>query len=488
VRTGLVVAAGVAAVSPALAARWTIKPAVSVEESFSDNVGLAPDVSDRTSDFVTAVAPSLSVRGSGGRLNLNMDYTLQRLEFMRTPDRNAWHNNLAAGGTAELWQRQLFFDTNAAISRQTSSAGLPTSSSTANFGVNQTESTSWNAGPRFLHHFGSWAETESRITRSAVYTTSPSRATASASTGVTATSLQQSTSDQQSFVMNSGRQFTRVKWSTTLDATKTSYETRPHTKSQTERADLNYIINREVSLLGGLGWEKIDDETLSQPPNGAIWNFGVQFHPGPRTNFQANYNHRYSTEYASFNGTYLVSPRTTFTMGYDESIQNSSRLVSEDLRFLIVDSNGRLIDSRTGLPFNPGDSLFGVRTTTTRVKSFTAGLNGTRGRTQFNARLTHSDQLSDTTTVSDTVNDATFSLSRTLTHRLTGTVTLDYKMLSLGGQTRKDTRMLGGTSLSYKLTPDMNVVFSVNYMQTNSNIDTVDVHEKAASVVLRKTF
>jgi hypothetical protein len=67
---------------PAGAAKWDIVPTVSVAETYTDNVSLAPN-SFAQGDWVTEITPAISVAATGARLKLNATYDPQVLYYAR---------------------------------------------------------------------------------------------------------------------------------------------------------------------------------------------------------------------------------------------------------------------------------------------------------------------------------------------------------------------------------------------------------------------
>ena len=102
----------------AVAGIWRVTPVIGLSESFTDNVDLATDGQDRTADLVTVVSPGVSVRGSGGRLSLDLDYVLERTLHRNRPQRDDFTHDLTAHSRSELYNRILFLDAQASISQQ----------------------------------------------------------------------------------------------------------------------------------------------------------------------------------------------------------------------------------------------------------------------------------------------------------------------------------------------------------------------------------
>ena len=80
---------------PSMAGDWSIVPRIDVKEYYSDNISLAQAGQERH-DFVTSVAPALSIRGLGARVTGNIDYRYQTVDYARnTP--SEIHQSSAGG-------------------------------------------------------------------------------------------------------------------------------------------------------------------------------------------------------------------------------------------------------------------------------------------------------------------------------------------------------------------------------------------------------
>ncbi len=96
---------------------WDISAAVGLVETYTDNANLASDNGDRNSDLISEIAPSLRIRGSGGRASLNLDFSHRQLFFKNTGQDDSFQD-LEATGQVEIWDRVAFIDSTASMSRQ----------------------------------------------------------------------------------------------------------------------------------------------------------------------------------------------------------------------------------------------------------------------------------------------------------------------------------------------------------------------------------
>src|SRR5947207_13763369 len=108
----------------AYAGDWMITPRITAQEIYTDNVLLTP--TNRRSDFITTIAPGLSIAGESPRLQAKFDYapTLQR--YLLTPDLNFIGQNLYANATGTVVPDLFFVDARGFLSLQPSSPALGT--------------------------------------------------------------------------------------------------------------------------------------------------------------------------------------------------------------------------------------------------------------------------------------------------------------------------------------------------------------------------
>lgn len=127
-------------------------------ETATDNVGLSEK--NRESDWITDIAPGITINGRGDRLKLNFDYRLHGLYYANDSSRNNLQNSLNARGTLEALENLFFIDASALISQQNLSAfrGSTNSSVDTNDSDNTTETRTYHISPYFRGVLGSSTE------------------------------------------------------------------------------------------------------------------------------------------------------------------------------------------------------------------------------------------------------------------------------------------------------------------------------------------
>jgi uncharacterized protein (PEP-CTERM system associated) len=459
------------------AGEWDLSASISAQETFTDNAGLATQDEDRNSDLITQITPKISLSGRGGRGRLAFDYGLDKSMYRLDSSRDSTNNNLAATGQVEVWNQVAFIDASASIAQQVVNDDAATSNSVAGQNINRTETKSFNISPFFLHHFGTWVETESRISLGGVRT------------GLD--SIDDTTTVSEQFRINSGRRFTVLQWSVDVLNQNIKNSGSAPTKS-TRRVDSNftYVVNRHWSLLAGLGYEDIEDSTLDSNLKGATWNVGFTARPSRRTDFRFTIGERNDTTTIDFQGSHQLSKRTTINASFSETIETSQQLLSDNLSFIGTDPiTGGVIDTRTGLPFAGSDDTFGLQDNSFRKKRFDLSLNGSRRRNTFNGGVFWESRDTEATNIEEIAIGANVGLGRKLSRRTNGNLNFTYRNTDFGTSDNKtENEYLFSAGMSYQIFGDLKATANYNLTYRNVNNARDDLMENAITVGLQKSF
>ena len=454
---------------------WSITPRISVSETFSDNANLATDSEDPNSDFITQISPGLGVRGTGARGNLNFDYSRDESFYHRGAREDSSNNSLAATGAVELWKQALFVDGQASISRAIEDSRGATSTSVAGQDANRTESRAFSVSPYLRHHFGPWVETETRFTYSGVMTESDT--------------VEDNRTQREQVRLNSGRRFTQLQWSLTGLNSKTINDgDEPSSRERRVDTDFTFIINRFISLLGGVGYEDIEDTGLTSQPSGLTYNVGFALQPSPRTSVRFTAGERNGDTNYDLEATHSLSSRTTINATYSESIQTSQQLIDNSLAFLGFDQNNQPIDIRNGAPFGSNDA-FGLTERTFRQRVFDLSLNGTRRRNTFRLGFFWEERETESTATTETALGGNFNLSRELSPRLNGSLGFTYRATDFGTpDERTEDEINASTSLSYQVRNDIRATLTYDLTLRKVNNAPDDLMENSVTLGLTKSF
>lgn len=477
--TGIVAfAIGLSLAGSSSAGDWRLSAGMGVQESFTDNVDLATgENAERNSELITTITPSVSLRGSGGRTSMGLDYSLSQLLHRQDPTKDTQNNNLAATGQIEVWDRVAFIEAQASVARQIVNNEDASSESIAGANVNRTETRTVNVTPVFRHHFGTWVETESRATFSKV--------------DVATDELSSTRTIREQLRINSGRRFSVFRWAGDFLSEKVMNDgDEPATRTRRANGNLTYVLSQQISLLANLGWESVEDSSLTEEPGGMTWSAGFQARPSRKTSFSFTYGLENDTQTIDFNASHRLSERTSLTASFNESLQTSQNQIAQDLSFLIVDPvTGQLINSQTGEVFDGSSSNLGLQEETFREESFQLTLSGSRRLLSFSADVFWNRRKTESTSVSESSYGANIDLNKPLNPRLSSSLGLGYEFTDFGtDDQRTQTQTSLNARLSYQLASDISLSFSYILTMRRVNNADEDLTENSVTVGLSKRF
>jgi uncharacterized protein (PEP-CTERM system associated) len=475
--------AGVAA-GDASAEQWRVTPRLTVEEAYNSNIDLVAKDQAR-SDFVTSVSPGASVRGTGRRLSLNFDYDPEQVFFAHTSDRNQLRQRFRGLTNAELIEQLLFFEASGSVNQQftnnTGAIGGTTLTASQNLSTVQT----YSLGPVLRNHFGSFADTETRYTYSMFK--------------VDSGNVSDSSQNELSMIMHSGRDFTSLAWTLTLNGSNmertggngTTTFNGTETKRRLAMVDTQYAFNSTWSLLSGLGYETIDDPTILDSRDGPLWNLGFQVKPNSVSTFRFTAGERYGG--ANYNSSldYLFNPNTRLRGAYLSTVNTSQSLAVQNLNNLGLNQSGGLINTQTGQPFLPGDPRFGLTNSAFKQDRFSLGFEHSTPRNRYNADIFDEVRTFDTEVANNTHSRGVIlGFSRSLTPLLDFNLGGSYSITKFENQGSREDDFYSATSgLSYRLSETATARLNLRHTARKSDTSSgSDVTDEFVSVSLIKSF
>jgi len=257
---------------------WSVHPLLSVEETYTDNVRLAPRGSER-SDWVTAVRPGIAVNGVGARTRLTATYAPQFIYRANEQSKDVFHF-LDAIGKAELLQDLLFVDATAAITQQNVSLLGPQAQSNISDTGNRTSVRTYSVSPYLRRDFGYQALGELRFTRSTV--------------SYSGNNLFSSDSNRIDARLFSGPAYRLTTWNVAYNKENISYDkTGQSVDIQSVSAGARRLLTANFAVLGNVGYEDNNYVTVGPAPKGSFWSVGPEWNPTPRTHLAATTGRRY---------------------------------------------------------------------------------------------------------------------------------------------------------------------------------------------------
>jgi uncharacterized protein (PEP-CTERM system associated) len=468
---GLAIVGSVAiGATPAMAADWLFTPFVGASENYTDNAFSTAD--DRKSDLYTTFDVGFSLTGEGNRVQLATEYDLSYDLYSRHSELNGFRHNLLASGDVELVSEHFFIQSQVAMTEETLSRSGSTTFADRTVSSDRTRVLNTRISPYYIQDFGGSATGLAQYTYSRVDFFD-------ADVGTTSDSPSDSQTHQINLSLGSGRDFARTTWLLELLGVDSEVTGGDDLQRGTFSASGQMPINRNVALIGAVGWDEFDGENID---NSAISGYfvggGVRLTPGPRTDLSLQVGHRYGKGVADMDLTYIISSETLFTASYKVDIATAGQTLADTD---ILDRNGELV--------NPNFTSTGYVDAITKSKTFSMGLSGTRGRNTFSGRtsLVQREFLSEGTDDEVVAFDSTFA--RQLSPQLEMTFAGGYSQVldpELAGE--KDKSYYGRAALNYQFTRSLTGTVSYSYFERNSETDTNDLRENNISVGVRKTF
>ena len=274
----LTVAALAGLSSAASAQRFFVTPQLSVRETLSDNIRLESGDA-KESDAVTQVTPSIRINRTGaGPLKVNADYQLTALFYARNSSANDLQHHLAASANYEAINRFLFIDARARIAQELVDPLGPQPLSSVNITSNRTESRSVQVSPYVRGRAAGVADYLIRYSLTAANTA----AAASSSSRV----------QDLTATLNGVRARYGFNWQLDGRSQLVHHTVGADTRTDRGRANLIYRLNEELEGRVHVGTERNDYTTDSLSAR-TTYGAGVIWRPGPRTDFQAGWEHRF---------------------------------------------------------------------------------------------------------------------------------------------------------------------------------------------------
>lgn len=505
--------AGGLAVLPAAAAAgdWTITPKLGGQEAYTDNVLLTP--TDRRSDLITMLSPSLSISGASERLQGSFNYSPTAYLYALTPSLNGVAQNLYANGTATLVPRHLFLDAHAYASLQPTQPGLTTlgalsasplagiSSGTIGPGTSstvpisqQTQITGFDASPYVVGHFDGIGTGELRYTLSDT-STSGGQNNPFAPPGFAPLVNTSQMINEGTAAFQTGENFGKLASRVVLDAAQSSGTSALQSSQIVGVDDSAYALTRRVFALASLGYEHLRFGGI--PPiriDDAVWGVGARLTPRQNANLTLLYGHRNGVTAPNLSLQYPVTARTTVTASYSEGLTTTLQQIADTLAVSSLNQAGQTVDSRTLLPVSIVNPVLGLQSGLFRQSQFTgtASLQLPRNQVSLSLYRMSSAVVSQTTPGSGISTDSTggnATWQRQLSPLTTASLGAGYEQISFPAQPQSAENVLtANLSLTYMFTRTL--TGSAGYFLLHRGSPSPQLHllENVVFVGLSKAF
>jgi uncharacterized protein (PEP-CTERM system associated) len=459
------------ACGPASAGEWTFSPSISVNETYSDNIELAPSGAEEH-DFVTTVTPGLNIRGQGRRAQADVFYRAQAIRRARAEDSSDFNHQLQAGGLAELIEDLIFVDASATVRQENTSDTGVTASDNLTVSSNRDTVVTYRVSPHLKRRLGDFADGELRYTHDEVD---------NGDQGIG------SQGDEIGLVVTSGDDFQRLPW--TLSANRREEENDNGAETTFQRIEVagRYEITRRYGLVAAVGYEDNDFATGESDTSGITWRAGATWTPTPRTEAEFGIEERFFDQAFFLNARHR-SRRTVFQVSYREDVTTTTGLQLERQLVPLVDAFGQpVVNPDTGAAFLvPLDTP--TQTDEVLVTRRLSGSVAFQGR-RTNASLSFFDEERDFSVGGDeSVQGLSGSATRRLSRKLSASLSGGWQQSELRGVDGDETRWNVAVGLSRRFTSELTGSVDVSHTEQDADVAASEYEENRVFLGLTMAF
>ncbi|MCG5512108.1 TIGR03016 family PEP-CTERM system-associated outer membrane protein [Ectothiorhodospira shaposhnikovii] len=457
----------------AQAGSWDLTPRVSVSQTYTDNVNLAPRSEDKESDSVSQLNTGFSLQRSGGRTDLSLGYNLQSLAYWEDDGRNTVYHQFAGTSTTTLIRETLFLDASASYGQQLRDSRDGFAGDNISTGA-RSDVARYSLSPYWRQGFGSFATGELRYTWDKVDYQSG---------GITSNN---SENQRIQATLDSGPRFTTVGWALSYSWDKSAYDDGTDVTLESLEALVRLNISPQFSVYAAGGDERnrYNRAAEAADPDDTFWRAGFTWLPGPRTSLDAFYGERF------FDDTYGLTfshrfRHATWQVNYSESLASLNRV--EFVPFLIV-------DGQTGLPVVDDDGfpiffLFPELVPDAYIsKRLNISVSGQRSKLSWGLAAAREERLYQTDRGDQEINSFSANLGWRVAPRTQATLSSQWQRSDYDLDNRKDDLWNVGLGLSRTLGANTSAAIEYRYQERDSNQDDFDYQENRITATLSRTF
>lgn len=345
-------------------AQVDIEPRVEAQAIFTDNVELSP--TNKQKDLVLVATPGISIIADRRRSQVRIAYDLAGYFSVDDTSRSEIRHNLNGFAETEVIRDLFSVRANASIGQQFAEIGSAVSGSAGNFNDNRRTVQNYSVTPQLRRELGTFGT-----------------ATTSYTYGFSSIENRRDNPDERVFVdthrhraggsLASGSRFTRLGWNISGFYDRVERDDGTSFEALEGLLDLSYALGRKIRVVGSVGYEDFEDNTLSRNEEGFIWNAGINVTPGPRSNFEVRAGERFGDTVFSGNFQYRFDARHSINGSYSEDIQVFGRGNIDQIGNVNELPGGVPVDEN-GIPIDVGTPGFELTNQAFRQKRANLGL------------------------------------------------------------------------------------------------------------------
>ncbi len=370
------------------ARNWQLDPSLTIQETYSDNVRLAPSGQEKSA-FVTEISPGISFSRRTARNQIDLNYRMQNYFNAGGSDGYDLFHQFQFDSTTELLKKSLFLDLSSSISQQNVS-NIRSANDNITGSENRTNVTRYGFSPYWTPHLHGYADGELRFRYEKLSTDrdnqNDSTSLANTNTLNANASLSDSETIEESIHLKSGWRFSRVTWAVNFVNREQTRERGNDVIFRNADGLIRLHLNREFSFFAQAGYADNSFQGFSnnRNRNGFFYTVGGGWHPSRYFGIEAGFGNNSfvtlelsPTRRMKWDITYRNNDigtntgsiweshfewktrRATWTASYSENTTTVQTLLAETRPFTLVDAaTGQpVIDPVTNQPFQRDISL-----------------------------------------------------------------------------------------------------------------------------------
>ncbi len=499
---------------------WTILPRIGIEEALTDNILQLH--SPRRWDLSTYISPGLAINGDTRRVQFRMDYAPVLIMNARTGSQNALNQQLNADGIVTVIDDLAFVDVRAVSGVQSVrggiggtggigagdirgiTAGVGSSALTGLTRSDEIQTSSVGISPYLLHQFGDIG------TAKIGYSLQLSQY--SPVSGIkfipfpTSGGSQHLVTNEQTAEFRTGDYFGALQDTLSVDFTQStsSFQTSAtptgttfiQNSSVSKRNFITnqvaYALSRSLSLNLSVGHEEI---TYGGGHRLSIidmtWSVGATYSPSPRSSITLGYGHQQGENSISFSAFYQLTPRTSVTGSYTDTLGTQLENVQRQLNLGTVSAGGSFVNSTTGGPLFGATNALAVQPGIFHFRTLDLTTSTALDRDTLTLSLDMTDQVTAGVVVAGQFSSRSTSVvaqwERDLRPDLKLSTSLSYGVVS-GSLGSSGKSIAFNTGLQYTINDSLSTSARYTYFKRDSQSSQFSLFENLFVLGLTKQF
>jgi len=444
----------------------------------------------KSADLVTRVTPALSLVNRSSRTEgaLTIAPTVQK--YAVNGDLDRFDTAVTGTNLYTLWREHLTLATSGSISRQIVTSQGALTAGDRSVASNQATLRTFAVTPTFTQNFRNFA------------TGVVSAQVAETSSGV----LADSTQTQITTSLVSGSDWARFAWTAILQATDVDQSGQAQTSQvingvtipistanssqRTANFVTKYALDRTFAILSSLGYETLDNATLTHNLSGPIASLGIGI-TGTRSKLDLSYNYRYGERFISTDGSYDITQKLQVKLSYNENVTTAQQQAIGNVSGLSVTPQGGFTSN--GQTFSPVSSQAGINggagNAAFHDQKGQLTVSGSFDRNNFTLGLQTETQTTETTDFKNTTTGFVSTFTRELTPATNLNTAFSYlRTNQLAPISSIFDTYEATVGLSYALGRDLTATATYALLYRQSSTPGQNMSENALTVGLRKSF